>query len=92
MKTTNPSHMPYKELPHEAARLFFIFALGASSRYQCYPPKRSELANALETVRNDEGLTEQDLSDPNRVTRLIEEHLASSTAGAAKAPSKKGAQ
>jgi hypothetical protein len=67
--------MPYKELPHEAARLFFIFALGASSRYQCFPPSPSELARALETVWNTNRLTLQDFHDCGRMTRLLEEHL-----------------
>lgn len=34
MKSTSVLHVPYKQLPPEAAEIFFIFTLSASARYQ----------------------------------------------------------
>jgi hypothetical protein len=92
MTNTITSHVPYQQLPPEAAGLFFIFALGTSARYQCYPPTRSGLASTLETVWNTNCLTLGDLSDPDRLTNLLKQHLAPSAAGAPKVPSDKGGQ
>jgi hypothetical protein len=81
MKTKSSPFSPdssFAQLPSEARALFFIYASAALARYQSYPPTRSELAQELETVWDTHRLTRQDLSDPRRMTRLLEQHFAPS--------------
>ena len=70
------SHVPFAELPFQARALFFINALAAVARYGAQPPKQSELTSALETIWNRNRLGLKDLSNPFRVTALLEGELA----------------
>lgn len=81
MQNTPLSYLPFEQLPSEARGLLLIFASAALARYQSHPPKPSELTNSLEAVWNSRRLTRKDLSDPYRMTRLLEEHFAPSTLG-----------
>jgi hypothetical protein len=71
------SHLPFAELPVEARVLFFIIALPAVARFGVKPPKQSELTPVLETIWNRNRLSRNDLSDPFRMTALLEKELAS---------------
>jgi hypothetical protein len=70
------SPIPFAELPSEARALFSIFSIGAAPRYVAQPPKRSELTPILEAIWNRNRLCLNDLSDPFRMTALIETELA----------------
>ena len=70
--------MPFEQLPLEGRTLFFIYAAAALARYQSHRPHPSEPASSLATAWDDHRLTREDLSDPSRMTRLLEEHLAPS--------------
>ena len=70
------SPVPYAELPSEARALLFIFAMGAAARYVANPPKQSELTPLLEAIWNRNRLCRNDLSNPFRMTALIERELA----------------
>ena len=62
--------------------MFFIIAMGASARFGAQRPDRSEMNPVLETIWNGSRLRLQDLSDPFRMTALLETELASfSSAG-----------
>jgi hypothetical protein len=77
MITSSISHVPFAELPVEAHALFFIYALAAVARYVAQPPRRSELMPLLETIWNGNRLRFKDLSNPFRMTALLETELAS---------------
>jgi hypothetical protein len=68
--------VPYAELPSEARALLFIFAMGAAARYVANPPKQSELTPLLEDIWNRNRLCRNDLSNPFRMTTLLERELA----------------
>jgi hypothetical protein len=92
MKTIPLPDPSFAQLPHEARALFFIYASAALARYQSHPPKRSELAQELETVWDTHRLTSQDLSDPYRMTRLLQQHFATSLLRSHEETGKKGDQ
>jgi hypothetical protein len=69
------AHLPYCELPSEARALFTIFGLAASARFVAKPPRRASLDSLLNVVWDAERLTLNDLSDPNRMTILIEQYM-----------------
>jgi hypothetical protein len=77
MNTISLPHVPYAELPSQARALFFINALAAVARYGTQPPKQSELTPVLETIWNRNRLRLQDLSDPFRITALLQTEFAS---------------
>jgi hypothetical protein len=82
MATSSTFHVPFAELPVEARALFFINAQAALARFGVQPPKRSVLTPVLETIWNGNRLCLKDLSDPFRMTDLLETELASvSSAG-----------
>jgi hypothetical protein len=91
MKTTSSPDLSFAQLPSEARALFFIYASAALARYQSHPPRRSELASELENVWDRHRLTRQDLSDPHRMTRLLEQHFAPSAPSPIDEALKKGA-
>lgn len=76
MMNTTPPHLPFELLPIQARILFFIYASAALARYRSQPPTPSGLASELELAWNRNGLCESDLSDPSRMTRLLEQHFA----------------
>ena len=76
MTSLSSSHIPYVELPTQARALFFINALAAVAGYGAKPPKQSELTPVLETIWNRNRLRLKDLSDPFRMTALLETELA----------------
>jgi hypothetical protein len=81
MNTPTPCQ-PFTQLPVEARALFFIYASAALARYRSQPPTPDELAADLEAVWNTNRLSKSDLSDPNRLVRLLEEYFAPSASAA----------
>jgi hypothetical protein len=77
MNTQYASPVAYAELPVEARALLFIFALGAAARYMGQPPNQSELTPILEAIWNRNRLCRNDLSNPFRMTALLESELLS---------------
>jgi hypothetical protein len=77
MNDSSVSLVPFAELPVEARALLFILALGAAARYVAQPPKQSELTPLLETIWNRNRLRPSDLSNPFRITALLETELSS---------------
>ena len=92
MSDLNFVHIPYEQLPSEAAGLFFIFALGASAGCRTYPPTRSQLTNVLQTVWNTNRLTLRDLRDGHRMTNLIGELLCQTSLRVIKTSSQEGTE
>ena len=78
MQTPTSLHRPFEQLPIKGRTLFFIYAAAALARYQSHRPRPSELASSLATVWDAHRLTHEDLSNPTRMTPLLEEHLAPS--------------
>ena len=58
--------------------MFFIYASAALAGYRRQPPTARELAPALETAWDTHLLSENDLSDPDRMTRFLEDYFAPS--------------
>jgi hypothetical protein len=82
MISSSTLHIPYAELPSQARAMFFIFATAASARFGAQRPDQSEMNPVLETIWNGNRLRLKDLSDPFRLTALLETGLASfSSAG-----------
>jgi hypothetical protein len=77
MNTITLPHVPFAELPVEARALFLINALAAVARYGAQPPEQSKLTPLLETIWNGNRLRLKDLSDPFRITALLETEFAS---------------
>lgn len=78
MEDSRLSHMSFAQLPVEARTLFFIYASAVLARFGSQPPTRRGLAADIETVWNTNRLSKCDLSDPDRMTRLLEQHFAPS--------------
>jgi len=74
MKTS--LHVPFAELPIEARVLFAIYASAALVRFRSQIPTLGNLAAGLERIWNANRLTLVDLSDPYRMTALLESHFA----------------
>jgi len=74
------SHVPFAQLPVEARALFFIYASAALARYRSQPPT-TRVAPELEVAWNINQLSQSDLSDPNRMTHLLEQHFAPTGSG-----------
>jgi hypothetical protein len=72
MKTS--LYVPFAELPIEARVLFSIFASAALARYRSQIPTSGDMAAGLERVWNANRLTLRELSDPYRMTALLESH------------------
>jgi hypothetical protein len=83
------SQPPFEQLPIEARMLFFVYASAALAKYQSQPPTPRELATELETVWNTNRLCLSDLSDPSRLTHLLEQHFAPSEPRTADQPAMK---
>ncbi len=81
MQNKTSSHVPFAQLPVEARALFFIYASAALARYRSQPPTTRELAPELEVAWNSNQLRQSDLSDPNRMTHLLEQHFAPTASG-----------
>ena len=69
-------HVPFAQLPIEARVLFAIYASAAWARYRSTPPAMSTLAAELDAVWKANRLTLRDLSDPYRMTALLESYFA----------------
>ena len=78
MMNTATHHQPFAELPLEARPLFYIYASAALARYQSHAPTTRELFPELEIIWNTHRLSQGDLTDPFRMTRFLEQHLAPS--------------
>jgi hypothetical protein len=74
--TISVSHVPFAELPFQARAVLFI-NLAAVARYGAQPPKQSALTPALETIWNRNRLRLKDLSNPFRMTALLEKEFTS---------------
>lgn len=81
-------HIPFAELPIEGRVLFFLYASTAVVRFGTAPPQPADLAPQLEAVWNRHKLRDEDLRDPDRLTALLKEELASSTPEATPAPTR----
>jgi hypothetical protein len=77
MYKLSQSHVPFAELPVEARALFFINALAAVARQGTQRPEQSELTPMLETIWNGNRFGLKDLSDPFRMTALLETEFTS---------------
>lgn len=84
MQNKTSSHLPFTQLPVEARVLFFIYASAALARYRYQPPTMHELAPELEAAWTKNWLHKSDLSDPDRMTCLLEQHFAPSAPSTAK--------
>lgn len=73
---TENIHISYCELPAEARALFTIFGLGAAARFSPTPPRKASLTATLSMIWDAERLTPGDLSDPVKMTELVEQYLA----------------
>ena len=76
MKNASISHVPFAQLPIEARVLISIYASAALARYCSTPPAMSTLVAELDAVWTANNLTLRDLSDPYRMTALLESHFA----------------
>ena len=76
MNNASESQVPFAQLPIEARVLFSIYASAACARYGSTPPAVSMLAAELDAVWTENKLTLRDLSDPYRMTALLESHFA----------------
>jgi hypothetical protein len=76
MKNASVSYVPFAHLPIEARALFSIYASAALARYRSQIPMSGNLAASLERIWNANRLTLRDLSDPYRMTALLESHIA----------------
>ena len=74
MKTS--LHVPFARLPLEARVLFSIYVSAARARYGSTPPAVSMIAVELDAVWKKNKLILRDLSDPYRMTALLESHFA----------------
>jgi len=81
MNNSLQPHTSFAELPIEARVLFFIYASAAIARFGVYPPTPTQLAPQLEAIWNEHKLRNEDLSDPGRLTVLLEKHLVPPTEG-----------
>lgn len=88
MNNSLPPCIAFVDLPTEARILFFIYASAAMARFGIRPPTPTEIAQRLEALWNEHALRIEDLSDPDRLTALLQEHLPS--AGKLKGPSSVG--
>ena len=79
MNNSLQPHTPFAELPVQARALFFIYASAANARFGVRPPTPTDLASQLESIWNGHRLRDEDLSDPDRLTALLKEHLAPAT-------------
>jgi hypothetical protein len=75
MKNASASHVPFAQLPIEARVLFAIYASAALARYCSTPLAMFTLAAELDAVWNANRLILCDLSDPCRMTALLESHF-----------------
>jgi hypothetical protein len=76
MKNISVSRVPFAQLPIEARVLFSIYASAAWARYASTPPAVSILTAHLDAVWTENKLILRDLSDPYRMTALLELHFA----------------
>jgi hypothetical protein len=88
MMDPTSSHLSFDRLPIEARTLFFIYASAALASYGSHPPTPFGLAAELEAAWNKNGLCQCDLSDPERMTRLLKDHFAASTWAQATRPAR----
>lgn len=78
MQNSLSQHVSFRQLSLEARALFFIYAAAAFARYHSHPPSPSELRSSLEAIWDANGLAYEYLSDPFRMTRLLEQHFTTS--------------
>jgi len=76
MENASVPHVPFAHLPIEARVLFSIYASAALARYRSKIPMSGNPAASLERFWNANRLTLRDLSDPYRMTALLESHFA----------------
>jgi hypothetical protein len=69
-------HVPFAQLPIEARVLFAIYASAALVRFRLQIPTSGNLAAGLETIWNANELILRDLSDPYRMTALLESQFS----------------
>ena len=69
-------HVPFVHLPREARVLFSIYASGALACYRSQVPTSANLAAVLAMIWNANRLALRDLSDPDRMTELLESRFA----------------
>ncbi len=70
-----PMYVPFAQLPIEARVLFAIYASAAAPRFGSAPPSGFMLAAELDVVWTRNNLILRDLSDPYRMTALLESHF-----------------
>jgi hypothetical protein len=74
--TFRTNHLPFAELPIEAMTLFYFESMSAWE-YHCKRPHTSaEIYRDLEQIWNAEKLTQEDLRDWPRMSKLLETQLS----------------
>jgi len=76
MKKASISHVPFAQLPIEARVLFSIYASAALAKYCSRPLTLATLGVELDAVWDANRLTLRDLSNPDRMTELLESQFA----------------
>lgn len=83
LDTRSMTNIPYsspksfRQLPVEAKALVFIYASAAWARFNPNIPDQSVLLSEIEKVWCIQKLSAEAVSDPDRMTRLLEEHFES---------------
>ena len=75
MTKNQSSFQPFNELSPQAKTLLFIYASAAWARFDPRIPAPSVLLAFIETVWSAQQLGCDAVSDPDRMTRLLEKHL-----------------
>jgi len=77
MAIRSSSFQSFKELSAQAQTLIFLYALAAWARHHAEIPSPMMLSKELENFWCAQQLCADELSDPNRMTRLLEKHFES---------------
>jgi hypothetical protein len=70
------NHVPFVELPIEAMAMFYIESMSAWRCHCNWPHTSAEIAHDLERIWNAEELSQEDLQDWPRMSKLLETHLS----------------
>jgi hypothetical protein len=74
--TPRTNHIPFAKLPIEAMALFYIESMSARQYHCNWPHTATEICRDLEQIWNAEKLTQEDLQDWPRMSKLLETQLS----------------